>query len=208
MDTIIGADAAKLAGLQIDLLHKIRKGQVTLDHLEWFDKLTKGERDQLCKSANIAGPCVIPIDRAKPFEPTKLLDREWTIREQDERSLRLDQIDFAHVRLEHMLKENESMISGERRLRRLKEANYIRLDAKVFQTLSEDKSLIPRGWGQGFGIPISIFFDGTILCRSHGGENLFYVLSLRCREDRWYWDYRWLGGDYRANELSAVIGPA
>ena len=41
MDTIIGADAAKLAGLQIDLLQKIRSGQVTLDHLEWFSKLRK-----------------------------------------------------------------------------------------------------------------------------------------------------------------------
>ncbi len=43
----IGADAAKLAGLQIDTLQKIRKGQITLEHLEWFNKLNRAERDKL-----------------------------------------------------------------------------------------------------------------------------------------------------------------
>ena len=45
MDAGIGADAAKLAGLQIDLLQKMRSGQITPEHLEWFNKLNKGERD-------------------------------------------------------------------------------------------------------------------------------------------------------------------
>ncbi len=43
----IGADAAKLAGLQIDTLQKMRNGQITLEHLEWFNKLNKVERDKL-----------------------------------------------------------------------------------------------------------------------------------------------------------------
>lgn len=43
--TTIGADAAKLAGLQIDTLQKVRAGQITLDHWEWFNGLTKDERD-------------------------------------------------------------------------------------------------------------------------------------------------------------------
>lgn len=48
-DKNIEADAVKLAGLQIDLLQKIRSrnGQVTIKHLEWFLNLTKGERDHL-----------------------------------------------------------------------------------------------------------------------------------------------------------------
>ncbi len=36
MIPIIGADAAKLAGLQMDLLNKLRKGKVTLEELELF----------------------------------------------------------------------------------------------------------------------------------------------------------------------------
>lgn len=43
----IGADAAKLADLQIDTLQKMRNGQITLEHLEWFNKLNKVERDRL-----------------------------------------------------------------------------------------------------------------------------------------------------------------
>ena len=36
MDTIIGADAAKLAGLQMDLLGKIRRGKISLESFEQF----------------------------------------------------------------------------------------------------------------------------------------------------------------------------
>ncbi|HBB65121.1 MAG TPA: hypothetical protein DCZ84_00545 [Candidatus Vogelbacteria bacterium] len=37
----IGADVVnKLAGLQIDLLQKIRQGHITNEHLEWFNGLT------------------------------------------------------------------------------------------------------------------------------------------------------------------------
>jgi len=45
MDTIIGADTVKLAGLQIDQLQKVRKGHITLEHLEWFNNLSKEQRD-------------------------------------------------------------------------------------------------------------------------------------------------------------------
>lgn len=55
MKNIIGADTAKLAGLQIDTLQKIRNGQIILEHLEWFNKLNKTERDRLA-GVNIADP--------------------------------------------------------------------------------------------------------------------------------------------------------
>lgn len=47
MNTIIGADAAKLAGLQIDLLQKMRQGQITVEQLAWFVGLGKVRRDIL-----------------------------------------------------------------------------------------------------------------------------------------------------------------
>ncbi|MFH1473224.1 MAG: hypothetical protein ABIF06_02330 [bacterium] len=47
MNTIIGADTAKLAGLQIDQLQKVRQGHITLEHLEWFNKLSRTQRDML-----------------------------------------------------------------------------------------------------------------------------------------------------------------
>lgn len=47
MDITIGVDAAKLAGLQIDILQKVRAGHITLAHIEWFGGLTREERDRL-----------------------------------------------------------------------------------------------------------------------------------------------------------------
>jgi len=46
---VIGVNAAKLAGLQIDLLQKIKSDseQINLAHLEWFLGLTKEQRDKL-----------------------------------------------------------------------------------------------------------------------------------------------------------------
>lgn len=56
--TTIGADAAKLAGLQIDYLQKLRSGQVTLDHFEWFLGLTKEERDSFLGGKITALPSI------------------------------------------------------------------------------------------------------------------------------------------------------
>lgn len=53
MESSIGTDAAKLAGLQVDLLQKIRSGQVSMDHLEWFNGLTKEGRDQLVSGKGV-----------------------------------------------------------------------------------------------------------------------------------------------------------
>jgi hypothetical protein len=46
MTAIIGADAAKLAGLQIDALTKYRGGQLSLDHLERFLNLSSDAREE------------------------------------------------------------------------------------------------------------------------------------------------------------------
>lgn len=47
MNTAIGRDAAKLLSLEIDMLQKLRSGQLTLRHIEWWQSLTKEERDRL-----------------------------------------------------------------------------------------------------------------------------------------------------------------
>ncbi|MFA6047246.1 MAG: hypothetical protein WCV59_04320 [Parcubacteria group bacterium] len=46
MSVIIGAETARLAGLQIDLLSKLRKGELSLEELEWFLNLKKEERER------------------------------------------------------------------------------------------------------------------------------------------------------------------
>ena len=204
MSTIIDADTAKLAGLQIDLLQKVRSGQVTMDHLEWFNNLTKEDRDLFCNGVYAIGESrIILIDRTAPFDPVKLLGQGWTIEEQDERSLALDQVNLAKVRLEHMLKKGEIWIKGEKKLRRLKSANYIRLDAKIFQTLWQNQHLIPEQWKEKTnGNTTFVYFNGTILRNPYGDR---YVLDLYWDDGRWDWDYSWLEFDWYVDSPSAVL---
>jgi len=54
--TTIDTDAAKLATLLIDLLQKVYSGQVTLDQLRWFSRLTREEREQFCIGAYTITP--------------------------------------------------------------------------------------------------------------------------------------------------------
>ena len=151
----------------------------------------------------VGEPKIIPIDRTTPFDPVKLLGQGWTIEEQDERSLALTQVNLANVRLEHMLNKGESQITGEERLKRLKESKYVRLDAKVFQTLWEDKSLIPEAWKQKTkGNTAYIFFDGTVLRRPGGAR---CVLCLGWDGGQWGWGCGWLDGDWFAGYPSAVL---
>lgn len=82
---------------------------------------------------------IIGINRSAPFNPEKFFEKGWVIEEQDERALKLTVLDFAKVRLETTLKSDESSVNGEEKLRRLKEANLIRLDAKVLQILWENQ---------------------------------------------------------------------
>ncbi|MBP6888802.1 MAG: hypothetical protein KBC21_03815 [Candidatus Pacebacteria bacterium] len=49
MNQIIEAGAAKLAGLQIDLLQKMRQGKIGMNHLEWFIRLKPDMREALMR---------------------------------------------------------------------------------------------------------------------------------------------------------------
>ncbi|HUT96094.1 MAG TPA: hypothetical protein VMW82_00795 [Candidatus Paceibacterota bacterium] len=62
MKEIIGAEAAKLAGLWVDALQKMRDGQMALSHLEWFNNLTKDDRDRFMTGGK-------PV--SKPTSPEK-----------------------------------------------------------------------------------------------------------------------------------------
>jgi len=101
------------------------------------------------------------------------------------------------------LEKGEENIKGEDRLKRLKEkTNRIRLDAGIFKTLWENQSLIPEKWKEKTnGIMTSIFFDGTVLKDSVGS---CYVLCLEWY-NKWRWCLIWLGCDFDANCLSAVL---
>ena len=143
------------------------------------------------------------IDRSQKFDIKKFQSGDWKIDEEDERSLKLNEIDLTKIEFANMLKDGETSIVGEEKLRRLKKDGRIRLDAKIFQTLWEDQSLIPESWKVKINGEIRfIYFDGTILRFSDGDR---YVLYLYWDDGQWYWDYRWLDHVFRAHRSSAVL---
>jgi len=151
----------------------------------------------------VGEPRIILIDRSQPFDPIKFLGKGWSFEEQDERSLALTELDLTKVRLEIMLMEGEAYINGEEKLRQLKKADYIRLDAKVFQTLWENQMLIPERWKEKTnGDTTYIYFDGTVL-RSPDGDR--YVLCLDWSDGQWDWYYDWLGSGWDVLRPSAVL---
>ncbi|MFZ2253385.1 MAG: hypothetical protein WAW13_04450 [Minisyncoccia bacterium] len=148
-------------------------------------------------------PKVIPIDRTHAFDPVAFIGNGWSIVEQDERSLKLGEVDLTKVSLKTMLRDGEETVDGETKLRRLIVSGGIRLDAKVFQTLWENQHLIPMYLKEPtIGNTAYVFFDGTILRYSGGGR---CVLCLCWRGGKCYWYCFWLGGMWRADRRSAVL---
>ncbi len=140
---------------------------------------------------------VIHLDQSTPFNPVVFVGNGWVIKEQDKHSLELAELDLLGVRLVTMLRVNEPSIACEERLRRIKEARYIRLDARVLQMLLKNQHLIPEDWKKSV-----VFFDGTIL-QDRSGDRA--TLFLFCDGDEeWHWGLSricdiWAGG------LSAVL---
>jgi len=146
---------------------------------------------------------VVAVDRKKPFNPNEFFGRVWTIMEEDERSLSLWEVDFRKICLETYLRSGEQRITGEEKLRRLKNAGHIRLDAKVFQTIWNNKDKIPASWKEKTnGGRTYIFFDGTVLQHPSGSRCIF---CLYWRDCEWSWHLSWLGSYWLADGPSAVL---
>lgn len=165
----------------------------------------------------IVGESILKIDRSKPFDPT-FIGPGWTIwrgpadgkglegeEEQDVRSLALTEINLNQILLEAHLKQGESSTTGEERINRLNVANRIKLDAKIFQTLWENRDRLPERFKQKTeGNTTFIFCDGTTL-RSPSGDR--YSLYFYWDSDgyEWSWGCRWRGRDRRVDDPSASL---
>jgi hypothetical protein len=152
----------------------------------------------------VGEPKVITINRNR-FNPKKFVGDGWSILndETDSRSIALTELDLIKVELRTMLRDGESYVKGEERLKRLKSSDYIRLDADVFHTLFHNQHLIPKSWKEKFnGNTRYIHFEGTVLQRSDG---VHFFLCLYWYDGRWDWSVTWLGQNLRGNNQSAVL---
>ncbi len=152
----------------------------------------------------VGEPKVIAINRNR-FNPKRFVGEGWSILndETDTRSIALTELDLTKVQHVTMLKDGETYVNGEEKLKRLKASDYIRLDADIFLTLWENQHLIPESWKEKVnGNTRFIFFDGTILRGSDGGR---CVLCLYWDVGAWDWSVHWLGSGWSGSRPSAVL---
>lgn len=152
----------------------------------------------------VGEPKVVAINRNR-FNPKKFIGDGWSILndETDARSIALTELDLTKVQFATMLKDGETYVNGEEKLKRLKASGNIRLDADIFLTLWENQHLIPESWKEKVnGNTRFIYFDGTVLRRSDGRR---YVLYLCWDDGAWRWSVHWLDYDWNGIRPSAVL---
>ncbi|MEA3398950.1 MAG: hypothetical protein U9R00_00330 [Patescibacteria group bacterium] len=146
---------------------------------------------------------ILRVELLNPFDPKSFIGKDWSIDEEDEKSLKLTEIDLRKVILKTTLKDNENYVKGEENLKRLKNGKEILLNARVFQALWENQQLIPEEWKEKINEKRTyVFFDGTILQNSDGCR---FVLCLYWNVRKWKWRYGWLEGVWFDNNPSAVL---
>lgn len=162
-------------------------------------------------------PTILRIDRSTPFNPAEFIREGWSIwkgplyaggsygfcGDEEQRSLALTEVDLSKIQLVTTFFYGQNCIRGKDKLRRLKESGHIRLDAKVFQTLWENKEKIPESWKEKTDGNITcVFFDGTIL---RDPNDCCEVLGLYWDGGEWRRRLRWLGDDWYSRYPSAVL---
>lgn len=167
---------------------------------------------------NLGDPRII---QTRSFDPAKFIGKDWTFwkgpavgdgltgeEDFDSRSRALTQIDVTRLRFEACLREGESSIKGEEKIRRLPEmADFIRLGGNAFLGFWEDyqdnKENSALEWIYRTHKIRSIDFPDDILRRPRGDR---FVLCL-CRYDggRWDWGVRWLDDGWSAGDPSAGL---
>ena len=143
-----------------------------------------------------------------PFDPVKFISPDWkvTADEHDKRNDSLTEVDFNKVGFETCLKGDESSITGEEKLKRLKAQKQIRYGVVVFMGLWLDylarkENSVLETLFRTKGITYLDFFGDVLL--SPGGRRRGLYL-YRDGGGRWRWHYRWLDRSWGARSRSVV----
>lgn len=166
---------------------------------EWLREFKKFLRKEECWKK-----LIITINRNR-FNTVEHIGHGWSIvaDETDARSTLLTELDLTKVQHITMLKDGETYVEGEKKLKRLKSSGYIRLDADIFLTFWENQHLIPESWKEKVnGNTRFIYFDGTVL-RGPGGDR--FILYLYWDDSKWLWNVDWLDLGWNDNSPSAVL---
>ena len=190
MDTSIGADTVKLAGLQIDQLQKLRNNQFTLEQFEWWLKLSKDVRERYMQpdfldvvrgvSQIVAIGHVIDCD-VDPFVPD-----DWKV--ESHKKDGSFEWDLAKFKLHLSPNQKDGKCIEGNKLKEELEKE-LTLNANVLDYLLAHTELIPEEWKGKY-----IYFWGTIY---RGSDGALYVRYLYWDGSRWGWRCGWLDSGFR-----------
>jgi hypothetical protein len=103
-----------------------------------------------------------------------------------------------------MHRPGETVLNGEERLRRHREAGNLCLTADHFFRFWNMRDQLPEEWKQtDEGETRFIYFDATVL---RDPDGLRCTLCLFWRDGAWLWRCYWLGNDFSRQSQSAVAG--
>ncbi len=205
-DAMLGKFVRRIKGL----IERAMVGSLNLDKIwdivqGYLDgKLTNIE-GVLSGTHEIRSKTLLSIDRTKPFDPIDFITEGWKIEEEDERSLALSEVDLITIQLGAMPVGVETSAKDKTWLEQLNGTGNTCLDAKVFQTIWDNKKLIPEYWKkQTNGQPTYILFVGTLLEYIHG-KGRRWSLALYWEGSDWRWTVYLVDRDLDLNHFPAVL---
>lgn len=229
-NTPIGAETAKLAGLQIDELQKLRDNQLTLEQIEWWNNLSRETRERYMQSdfldvtrglaSIVRHSFKLALD--KVFNPTEFIGDGWSIwlgpadgdglEGDEDYLLEPDVVDFEQLVLETHLKGEETSILGEEKMKRARASKNRQLGGKTFLALwlnwqeckaaGKPEDSILECLCRGGKIGKVIYFFGLTLRDPLGNRR---VLCLCLFGGAWRWGYNWLGNQWDAGIPSVSL---
>ena len=143
------------------------------------------------------------------FDPVKFIGTGWKLipEEHDARNDDLTEIDFSKVDLLHCLNSNESIITGEEKLRRVKALNRIRYGANAFmgtwldyEARKENSILEMLYLTKG---STYVDFPGDVLLGPDRRRGVLYLYRHN-NDGEWNCAPDWLGDGWCDTSLSAV----
>lgn len=140
------------------------------------------------------------------FDPAAFVGKTWKIvdTEMDARAALLPEVDFAKVGGETCLRpEDNNTITGEEKLRRLREGSDILLGPNVFLALWREKDHQTLEWLYREKKASYFEFYGELL--EDRGGNIFVLCIFREEHGNWRWGYLWIGRERTARHLALTI---
>ncbi len=135
------------------------------------------------------------------------LGKKWKIEKDSDISFLVDKKeDVSKIQLRHFLKEAESRITGEEKLKRHNGSYQFCLDIKDCEHLYMNQALIPKRWKERIdGNATFVFFDKTLI----SSKKVWYILGLCWNNylEQHSLCYHSLGTHLTKNCLSALILP-